>query len=165
VSIDGEILDPADEFSAYWESKDQIFEFSGGNSSEANGGSDAESAGGPAPASDSSAAASSGEKLSPTQNGGSGLIAESGNVSDLVRNFRGMKPIRELGKGAYGAVTLAQDPSTGDFVALKTFNDPPGGQNIGDILMREVSALHQLSHPCVLEIVGFCLPPFEWIIE
>jgi serine/threonine-protein kinase len=68
-----------------------------------------------------------------------------------------MKMIRELGSGSYGVVALVED-QFGDQIALKTFNNAPRGQDLGDLLMREVTALRELAHPCVLEIVGYWLP-------
>jgi serine/threonine protein kinase len=55
-------------------------------------------------------------------------------------------------------VTLAEDPSTGQLIALKTFNlQEGGGLKVSDIFFREIDSLVRLTHPCVVPIVGYFL--------
>jgi serine/threonine protein kinase len=64
-----------------------------------------------------------------------------------------MRKIRELGKGAYGTVTLVEDPSTHDLIALKTFHEP--FDDITTVFFREIESLISLAHPCVVPIIGY----------
>jgi serine/threonine protein kinase len=76
-------------------------------------------------------------------------------VSAWVKDFRGMRKIRKLGRGAYGTVTLVEDPSTHEMIALKTFCGPVA--DITTTFFREVESLIRLVHPCVVPIVGYFL--------
>jgi serine/threonine protein kinase len=66
-----------------------------------------------------------------------------------------MRKIRTLGKGAFGTVTLVEDPSTYDLIALKTFHEP--SEDIAMVFFREIESVIGLVHPCVVPIIGYCL--------
>jgi serine/threonine protein kinase len=57
----------------------------------------------------------------PIAGGVSGLT-----MPDLVMDFQDHTIIRVLGEGSFGTVALVSDPSTGEEIALKTFNAKPG---------------------------------------
>jgi serine/threonine protein kinase len=66
--------------------------------------------------------------------------------------------IRVLGEGAFGKVELFEDPTTHNKIAIKFFNRAAGSGPRGSaIFFREIEALIQLTHPCVLRIVGYSL--------
>jgi serine/threonine-protein kinase ULK/ATG1 len=66
-----------------------------------------------------------------------------------------MREVRILGKGSCGTVTLVEDESTREQIALKIF--PAGGQDVSELFFREIELLIRLSHPCVVRIVGYFL--------
>jgi hypothetical protein len=47
-----------------------------------------------------------------------------------------MKQIRFLRKGSFGTVTLVEDESTHEQIALKSF--PAGGQDVSEVFFREI---------------------------
>jgi serine/threonine protein kinase len=83
--------------------------------------------------------------------GGGGVCA-----SAWVRDFSGMTEVRTLGEGAYGTVTLVEEPSTREMIALKSFQ---GGATVEEDLsfFREIEALIHLTHPCIVPIVGYSM--------
>jgi serine/threonine protein kinase len=84
--------------------------------------------------------------------------AGGGPVSDYLRDFRGLREVRVLGKGAFGVVKLLEDPSTHDQVAVKFFDSETTlASDRSSAFFREIDALVLLTHPCVLRIVGYCL--------
>jgi serine/threonine protein kinase len=99
-------------------------------------------------------------KLTPTFEDSAALVEEkrqpaTKHISDWVKDFTGMRKIRELSKGAYGTVTLVEDPSTHDLIALKTLHGPV--TDITTTFFREIESLIRLAHPCIVPIVGYFL--------
>jgi hypothetical protein len=72
-----------------------------------------------------------------------------------VRNFRGLKEIRFLGKGSSGTVKLVVNESPHEQIALKAF--PVGGQDVCERFFREIELPIRLSHFWLLRIVGYFL--------
>jgi serine/threonine protein kinase len=69
-----------------------------------------------------------------------------------------MKEIRVLGKVAFRRVTLIEDPSNGDLVALKSFNESGStDREASSTFFQEVEALIRLADRCIIQIVGYCL--------
>jgi serine/threonine protein kinase len=80
------------------------------------------------------------------------------SIAELIKDFSRMNTIRPLGRGTSGSVTLVEDPSTGQLIALKTFNLQEGGDlEVSDVFFREIDSLVHLTHPCVVPIVGYFL--------
>jgi serine/threonine protein kinase len=75
-------------------------------------------------------------------------------MASYVRMRAGTDSGREIGSGGSGRVTLERDPTSQKLIAVKHIVLRDG---ITD-LVREVEALAQLNHPCVLRLLGFSLP-------
>jgi serine/threonine protein kinase len=79
-------------------------------------------------------------------------------VAPWVKDFSEMRKVRELGEGAYGTVTLVEDPSTDDLIALKLFREPLASDaQTMTAFFREVESMICLRHPCVIPIVGYSI--------
>jgi serine/threonine protein kinase len=60
--------------------------------------------------------------------------------------------------GATGVVKLFEDPSTQGLVAVKFFESKVTQVSDDSLaFFREIDALVVLTHPCVVQIVGYCL--------
>jgi serine/threonine protein kinase len=91
-----------------------------------------------------------------TGEGGEFAGGEDVGMSARLRDFGKMTEIRTLGEGAYGTVTLVQEPWTREIIALESFQ---AGVEVeeGSSFFREVESLIQLAHPCIVPIVGYSL--------
>jgi Ras-related protein Rab-6A len=80
-------------------------------------------------------------------------------ISGWIKDFNGMRTMRKIGEGAFGVVTLVEDPSTQDQIAVKSIEmNTMGGCDKSELFVREVEMLIRLTHPCVVRIVGYSLP-------
>ncbi|GLI59110.1 hypothetical protein VaNZ11_000941, partial [Volvox africanus] len=72
--------------------------------------------------------------------------------STLQGTFYTYRPIRRLGQGAFGEVSLASVLETGDVVALKRIHIR-NTTGIPDVVVREIKALQSVSHPNVVALL------------
>jgi hypothetical protein len=80
------------------------------------------------------------------------------STSRWMNDFRGMKEIRVLGKDAFGTVTLVEDSSNGEQIALKSFNESgTTDRDASSTFFREIEALIRLAHRCIIPIVDYYL--------
>jgi len=83
----------------------------------------------------------------------------SSPISEYVKDFGAMTTIRSLGRGAFGSVSLVEDPTTHDKIALKSFAQQRElSQDAEESFIGEIESLIQLQHPCIVPIVGYSLP-------
>jgi serine/threonine protein kinase len=75
------------------------------------------------------------------------------------KDFKSMKEIRPLGKGTFGVAILVEDPATHQLIALKSIQlkEPSAGTSQNGFI-GQVEIFGRLTHPCLLEIVGYSLP-------
>jgi serine/threonine protein kinase len=84
-------------------------------------------------------------------------------VSAYIRDFRGLREVRVLGKGSTGVVKLLEDPSTHGLIAVKFFDSAVAQASDGSsAFFREIDALVLLAYPCVLWILGYCLATWQF---
>jgi hypothetical protein len=134
LSLYGIFLDPDQKFDDYHESKNQLFIFS-----KATASSRLPS---PPPAAPPPSISHAGGQPTPA----------------YVRNFRGLREVGVLGKGAFSIVKLFEDSSTRDLIAVKIFDSEATQALSGSsAFFQEIDALIVLTHPCVLRIVEYCL--------
>ncbi|EFJ42005.1 cyclin dependent kinase [Volvox carteri f. nagariensis] len=72
--------------------------------------------------------------------------------STLQGTFYTYRPIRRLGQGAFGEVSLASVLETGDVVALKRIHIR-NTTGIPDVVVREIKALQSVSHPNLVSLL------------
>ncbi|GFR46399.1 hypothetical protein Agub_g7981 [Astrephomene gubernaculifera] len=72
--------------------------------------------------------------------------------SALQGTFHTYRPIRRLGQGAFGEVSLASVLETGEVVALKRIHIR-NTSGIPDVIVREIKALQSVSHPNVVALL------------
>ncbi|PNH05776.1 Cyclin-dependent kinase I-1 [Tetrabaena socialis] len=70
----------------------------------------------------------------------------------LQGTFHSYCPIRRLGQGAFGEVSLASVLETGELVALKRIHIR-NTSGIPDVVVREIKALQSVSHPNVVKLL------------
>ena len=63
-----------------------------------------------------------------------------------------------LGSGSYGQVAQAIQLSTGKRVAIKKMDNIFEDDTDCKRILREVTLLRKLRHPCVVELIEICLP-------
>ena len=63
-------------------------------------------------------------------------------------------PVKDLGAGAMGRVTLVRDGISGDLVALKRLHEAIAQQG-GARLRREFRSLERIQHECVVKVLGY----------
>ncbi len=63
-------------------------------------------------------------------------------------------PIKDLGAGAMGRVSLVRDEISGELVALKRLHEAIAQQG-GARLRREFRSLERIQHECVVKVLGF----------
>ena len=63
-----------------------------------------------------------------------------------------------LGSGSYGQVAQAIQLSTGKRVAIKKMDNIFEDETDCKRILREVTLLRKLRHPCVVELIEICLP-------
>ena len=63
-------------------------------------------------------------------------------------------PVKDLGAGAMGRVSLVRDSSSGELVALKRLHEAIAQQG-GARLRREFRSLESIQHECVVKVLGF----------
>ena len=63
-----------------------------------------------------------------------------------------------LGSGAYGQVAQAIQLSTGKRVAIKKMDNIFEDETDCKRILREVTLLRKLRHPCVVDLIEICLP-------
>jgi hypothetical protein len=80
--------------------------------------------------------------------------AEIITVSPYLKDFSQMTPVRVLGRGPFGFVTLVEDTSTHENVILEAYDAITDSRRF----MAEVEILVGTSHPCIVPIIGFSLP-------
>ncbi|KNB43845.1 mitogen-activated protein kinase [Blastocystis sp. subtype 4] len=79
--------------------------------------------------------------------------------------------IKELGKGAYGTVYLAEDRKTHGKYAVKRIDDVFRTKTDAKRTLREITILRQCNHPNIAKLVNVLLPPDEdnfrqlWIVQ
>jgi serine/threonine protein kinase len=82
--------------------------------------------------------------------------------SDYIVDIRGYDDMGEIAKGRYGTVRKMRDRQTGKEVAVKFLPPPPNGDinrhELERLFMRELDILVTLNHPCIVPLVGYCLP-------
>jgi serine/threonine protein kinase len=81
-------------------------------------------------------------------------MTQGKSPSELIMNLDGLEEVRILGSGSFGIVKLMKDRETKKQFAVKFIQ----GQIEGDLLVRAVSILGLVNHPCTLKIVGWSLP-------
>ncbi|KXZ49794.1 CDKI1 protein [Gonium pectorale] len=70
----------------------------------------------------------------------------------LQGTFHTYRPIRRLGQGAFGEVSLASVLETGELVALKRIHIR-NTSGIPDVVIREIKALQTVNHPNVVALL------------
>ena len=63
-------------------------------------------------------------------------------------------PVKDLGAGAMGRVTLVRDAISGELVALKRLHEAIAQQG-GARLRREFRSLERIQHECVVKVLGY----------
>lgn len=63
-----------------------------------------------------------------------------------------------LGQGSYGKVAQAIQLSTGKRVAIKRMEDIFADETDCKRILREITLLRKLRHPCVVELIEICMP-------
>jgi TPR repeat protein len=81
------------------------------------------------------------------------------SLGEAIMDFSAFKGVRELGKGGFGVVELMKHNTTSKLIAVKYFQAGPGFDS--SRIAREVGALLDLRHPCILEIIGWSMPNSE----
>jgi serine/threonine protein kinase len=84
--------------------------------------------------------------------------SESISVADGIIDLQGFKNVRELGRGRFGIVWLTENKNN-EILAVKYIEVGPTFDS--GRLLREVSVLTSLNHPCIVRIAGWSLPNEE----
>lgn len=78
---------------------------------------------------------------------------------EYQKNFDNFRKIRDLKAGAHGIVSLFEDPSDGSQLAIKSFyNSDAINETNNQDFKREIQALINIQHPCIIPIKGFSPP-------
>jgi hypothetical protein len=80
------------------------------------------------------------------------------SVAYLLKDLFAGRIVEKIGTGGSGSVYRVDHPDLGE-CAVKEYN--PNGEIHEKEFMREGHALVSLVHPCILKILGFCLPRTE----
>lgn len=62
------------------------------------------------------------------------------------------KLVKRVGEGSYGVVYKAQDPTTGNIVALKKIVVETGEEGVPVHCLREIGILKKMAHPNVVKL-------------
>jgi hypothetical protein len=89
----------------------------------------------------------------------SSSLHEEKQTSELVLDLSCYSKVKEIGRGKFGVVKLVKDDASGEELAVKYIEGGPDF-DCGK-LVREVSILASLNHPCIVKIVGWSLPNEE----
>ena len=90
-----------------------------------------------------------------------GEIAGLGMKQNQFKNWdvgTNYKCEKILGSGSYGQVAQAIQLSTGKRVAIKKMDNIFEDDIDCKRILREVTLLRKLRHPCVVELIELCLP-------
>jgi serine/threonine protein kinase len=80
-------------------------------------------------------------------------------VSEIISDMSDYKIVKNIGEGKFGIVRLVEHKVNGKQLAVKYIE---GGPDFDcPQLFREVAILASLRHPCIIDIVGLCLPNDE----
>jgi serine/threonine protein kinase len=79
-------------------------------------------------------------------------------VADSILNLQEFKPVRELGRGHFGVVFLCENECK-KVLAVKYIEVGPIFDS--ERLLREVSVLRLMNHPCIVGLSGWSLPNKE----
>ena len=74
--------------------------------------------------------------------------------SSSIQEKYNVKYDQVLGKGSFGTVILADDPNTGECVAIKKVNKEKAGTMGLKLLQREVDILKRVKHPNIIVLHG-----------
>lgn len=86
---------------------------------------------------------------------GLGMKAKQFQSWEVGQNYKCEKL---LGSGSYGQVAQALQVSTGKRVAIKKMDNIFEDETDCKRILREVTLLRKLRHPCVVELIEICLP-------
>ena len=63
-----------------------------------------------------------------------------------------------LGHGSYGTVAQAIQLTTGERVAIKKMNNIYNDETDCKRILREITLLRKIKHPCIVELIEICTP-------
>ena len=84
-----------------------------------------------------------------------GMKAKQFNSWEVGANYKCEKL---LGSGSYGSVAMAAQLSTGKKVAIKKMDNIFDDETDCKRILREITLLRKLKHPCIVELVEILMP-------